>query len=258
MKLQTLPPHTSETKTTQAAFTLIELLTVIAIIAILVAILIPSIGKVRQSARSAANLSQLRQASMAVIQFSNLSGKYPRLWGNQNDFPGAGDAWYSIPAIRDALGDSSPNQDSNHSVCIALMSPAQETAENIPENYTGIITHFSLTPGIGNKHPSFNPPLSTASVINPSQLILLADGGVQTDNDAGKLYGGARAHMWQLNNLALGDVNDPEPIDFEMAGIAKMNFDRHGNGTAQVSFCDGHVESRAPDEFYYKNFAVGP
>lgn len=238
------------------AFTLIELLTVIAIIAILAAILIPSVNKVRQSAKSSANMSMLRQTSLSVIQFVNEEGKYPRLWNNQNHFPGAGDAWFQIPSIRRALGDNSPNLDNHYAVSLVLMSPAQDKAEEVPETLDYVVPHVSYSPGPGNKHPDFNDPLTAFSVQNPSELIMFADGGVLENEERGQLYGACRPHMWQLSVLTLGDITDPEPISFEMSGTARMTFDRHGNDQAQVSFCDGHVELRGQDEFYYRNFAV--
>lgn len=238
------------------AFTLIELLTVIAIIAILAALLIPAVNKVRQSARSSANMSLLRQSSLSVIQFVNEEGKYPRLWNNQKYFTGAGQDWFSIPAIRRALGDNSPNLDNHYAVSLVLMSPAQEMAEQIPEDIGYVVPHISYSPGPGNKHPDFNPTLTTFAVQNPSELILFADGGILENEERGQLYSACRPYMYQLNNLANGDVTDPDPISFEMSGTAKMTFDRHGNDKAQVSFCDGHVELRGQDEFYYKNFTV--
>ncbi|AHF94482.1 hypothetical protein OPIT5_17425 [Opitutaceae bacterium TAV5] len=51
-------------------FTLIELLTVIAIIGILAAIIIPTVGKVRQSAYKAQCGSNLRQLSLAFLMYT--------------------------------------------------------------------------------------------------------------------------------------------------------------------------------------------
>jgi prepilin-type processing-associated H-X9-DG protein len=67
--------------------------------------------------------------------------------------------------------------------------------------------------------------------------------------------------MYQLNVLTLGDANDPNPIERDYDGwhgYARFDFDRHGNGKTQVTFCDGHVEMRGVDEFYYKNFVPRP
>lgn len=247
----------AQTRLNTAAFTLIELLTVIAIIGILASILLPAIGQVRQTAKSTTNMSQLRQASLAILSFANETGKYPRLSDNSNDFPGSESEWYTIPSIRRALGDSSPNLDNNHSVNMALTSPAQEAAKSLSTDYHGVITHFSLAPAIGNHEQDGSPPLTIASVANPSQLILLADGGVLEGDAAGELYGACHPYMEGLSALANGDSRDLNPISFDMSGAAKMNFNRHGNGMTQVSFCDGHIESRAEDQFYYKNFVSG-
>lgn len=243
-------------KPRSTGFTLIELLTVIAIIGILAAILIVGIGKVKQSANSAASMSLLRQSSIAILSYVNESGYYPKTWGNENSLSPAKE-WYGIPQIREALGDTSSDYSNNLVVSQSLRSPLVESERALtPED--PIVNNYALSPGPGNRHPNFNPRLTTFSVDKPSELILLADTAPGPGNRLEEL-GDGQHHMWQLNNLTY-TVNEPEekvPGGYDaLHGWAKMDFDRHGNGKTHVTFCDGHVEMRAPDEFYYKNFQV--
>lgn len=248
-------PATTETLR-RSAFTLIELLTVIAIIGILAAILIIGMGKVRQSANSAMSMSQLRQSSIAVMTHVNNSGYYPRMWNNGSAATGA---WYGIPEIREALGDTSPDRSNNLAVSQSLMSPLVETERALTGD-DPIVNHYAILPGPGNKHPNFNPPLSSFAVGNPGELILLGDTGPGDANSLGDV-GDGQSHMYQLNVLASSDPSDPEPIDRDYDGWhgwAKFDFDRHGNNKTQVTFCDGHVELRGIDEFYNRNFVPTP
>lgn len=250
----------------KSGFTLIELLTVIAIIGILAAILIVGIGKVRQSAQSVASMSMLRQSGVAVLSYVNESGKYPQTWANRTSISGEQDPsdpgeWYRIPQIREALGDTSEDYSNNLAVSQSLMSPLIDTERAITAS-DPIVNHFALLPGPGNRHPKSpwnRAPLTVYAIPNPNVVILLGDTAPGSGNQLQEL-GDGQHHMWQLLNLTKSDAGAPEdlvPGGYEaLHGWARFDFDRHGNGKTQVTYCDGHVEMLAPDEFYYKNFQV--
>lgn len=93
-------PHSSQSRLSTAAFTLIELLTVIAIIGILAGILIPTVGKVRQSARNANCISTLRQLGAAFYLYAQ---DYKDL------LPAGGSSPVWLSALRPYLGAASSN-----------------------------------------------------------------------------------------------------------------------------------------------------
>lgn len=235
----------------RAGFTLTELMVVIVIVVVLAGLVFVGAAKARQSARSASNINVLRQCSIAIMQFSAESQKYPRAWNNGQSFPGAGSEWYEIPSIRQALGDATPEGSDNLAVSQRLMSPSVPIRGEIPGRHP-VVNHYALSMGPANKHPAFNPPLRVSAVRRPEELILLADTGTSDGRD----FSDGQQHLWQLNEFSTGDANDPDSVDMRSkgSGWAKMDFDRHGNEKVHVVFCDGHVEARGMDEFYRRNF----
>ena len=196
-------------------------------------------------------MNAIRQCSLAVMQFASESQKYPRAWDNHKFFENSGGEWYDIPSIRQALGDMTLDRSDNLALSRNLMSPAVSVKGDIPSSHP-VVNHYALSMGVGNKHPSFNPPLRTSAVRYPNELILLGDTGSDDSRD----FADGQQHMWQLGGFSNGDPDDPDPVDMEAkgSGWAKLDFERHGNGKTHVVFCDGHVEARGMNEFYRRNF----
>ena len=64
-------------RTARAGFTLVELLVVIAIIGILIALLLPAIQAAREAARRSQCNNNLKQLSLAMLTYSDATGRFP-------------------------------------------------------------------------------------------------------------------------------------------------------------------------------------
>lgn len=118
---------TAETKVSERtrAFTLVELLVVIAIIGILVALLLPAVQAAREAARRTQCNSQLKQLGLAIQNYHDTLGQFPKGRSSTNEF---GVAWsYEIlpqieeQSLHDAYVASEPvHSDVN---AIAMRTP---------------------------------------------------------------------------------------------------------------------------------------
>lgn len=181
-----LPPFTDRGR--RRAFTLVELLTVIAVIGILAAILIPVTSKVRASARRTGCASNLRQIGVGIQLYAEehkntLPYVYDPNASDENFF------WYNTVSLAMGL---------DHDAWLRTDGVFTCGAADIP------VPHYTMSWNVSAK--------SRASLANPSQTVIVADG--PGSSGAG--------------------INQSPPF----GGIDAT---RHGDG-ANYLFVDGHVE----------------
>ena len=257
-------------------FTLIELLVVIAIISLLVAILVPSLGAARDIARATICATRQRNLAVGWHLYANdnddviLPGRFGSSSGNDQYWVGNG--WKYRPRWVAAMGSlagalpfdhPSPvkagggdRQDYTHDAYIGPSAPQRVDERNYAYGYN----HQFL--GNARNHPSGvsyrNFPVKVDWVRAVSDTVMAADclgtaAGYPADqrtaysNDGTELTALSN-HAWCLDPPRLIASSDRGTGD---AGSPRTAVDARHRGKASVSFCDGHVEARTPEELGY-------
>lgn len=241
----------------KSAFTLIELLTVIAIIGILAAIIIPTVGSVRNKAKGVRCSSNLRQIGIAIRVFANENrGMMVPYRGESNDPANKGEGWlwteYLIPYMNiktpnGKLPELPAGSDYKEESSYFYMCPSSP----VPVNWRAW-GNYALHPVIMKATPNLAPPnFPITKVQRPSQVIIIADGSVQTGSD---IRGGSSDDgSGQFFNKTFPYTTDP--LNVLNAPVAAENLNpnkddnttgwiryRHNN-SANCLFLDGHVKS---------------
>lgn len=223
-------------------FTLIELLTVLAIIGVLAALTIAAIHNAHGRAKSARCQSNLRQLSIAMQSFVADNHVYP-LYLNPRlrlgEYPEHSRAW--VPALVPHGVSESILRCPNATVPRGVdASRDVSLAYNAYGLGADVIGNEGL--GLGAIEQVIDPafeyhPVPEALVIRPSGMLMLGDALVGWDHVVSDNSG----VLWR-NRTARRQV-DRDPISAQRA--AK----RHG-ARANVSFCDGHVETLTFDRLF--------
>lgn len=234
---------------TQRAFTLIELLVVIAIIAILAAILFPVFAQAREKARSVSCLSNMKQIGTAAMMYiQDNDEQYP--YAVTIDTAGNRVDWRIVLLPYVKAGTTGNITTTDSTVIGGLFScPSANQARRIYAAHSAII-HY---PTLANN--SFWPSVGLPALNRPSELLLVTEGGYDTNNN-GSLEGMTEDFWWHggavwppiflgPNSGAKfdGDGNVQTCID---AGWATCNTYmpryRH-TGVANMVFADGHAKA---------------
>ncbi len=166
---------------TKKGFTLIELLVVIAIIAILAAILFPVFGRARENARRSSCSSNLRQIGLGVLQYlQDYDETYPlsTIYTTTNIA-----AWPQeiFPYVKSTQVFSCPSDKGSLGTMQGI--PNNSGGEYVANFHTSYVAADGSQSGGANKWGLFvapsavTPAVTLASLITPSTLVAITDGG---------------------------------------------------------------------------------
>ncbi len=221
--------HPLQTTSKRPGFTLVELLVVIAIIGSLVALLLPAVQAARASARNMQCASRMRQIGLALHGYAGTNGgRFPSVGGHGG---AASESW--IYTLAPFLED----------VDLMRICPDDPDRE---ERYTNGETSYVLN---GYLAVEIDLALPGGRVIrNVHGAIRKIDKIKATSKTIAMFEGGEGAHDEHVHSydwFIQGNVNQGTVFDFVSS---EVDVDRHGSGTANYLYLDGHVSGVSSEQ----------
>jgi prepilin-type processing-associated H-X9-DG protein/prepilin-type N-terminal cleavage/methylation domain-containing protein len=223
------------------AFTLVELLVVIAIIGVLVALLLPAVQAAREAARRTQCSSALRQNVLAVQMYNDAFGVIPpvnlptvTVNGQSLQTTWFAQINYNTNDVATELGLIAPFIEKSKAV---LKCPSSHP--KIEKLYQSAAGGFAYNMNLGQVDFS-NYPNVKMVVMRLVNFPTTSKTVVLTDSARISLPWSGDPVLRFTENFYLLGPNDPSTYP--------CTHFRHGGGTANVAYLDGHVEPK-PEEF---------
>jgi len=251
--------------TNKKGFTLIELLVVISIIALLIGILLPALGAARDAARSTVSMSQIKNLNLALAVYATENRDYLPMHSSSSSpdhpaFANPRTRWfdYLFPYLQTIDVYVSPNLDQAQlEASTRYFAHTNDPSDPYPDGPVAFAGYGYNFQYLGNSR--FNPTFhrNLADITATSDTVAIGDCSGSRDGSADALPGHTSQAVYAIDPplitsrtahpddgrayYAGGSTNEPGGTP-ETYRWRSWTMERN-NGSANVSFLDGHGES---------------